>query len=114
MLAGVFFGAGYLLVFLALSNYITDAYKQNAASAQAAVGAARSLTGVCLPLATGPMYGNLGVHWASSLLGFIALAMAVIPFVFIRYGVWIREHSRFCKMAIEQEKRTNRQPREEA
>ncbi|KAL4888444.1 MFS general substrate transporter [Aspergillus ambiguus] len=97
MLSGIWFGAGYLLIFLAMINYLTDAYKQNSASAQAAASTVRSVAAVCLPLATDPMYGNLGIHWATSLLGFLALGMAAIPFVFIRYGVWIREHSRFCK-----------------
>lgn len=43
------------------------------------------------------MYTALGIHWAGSLLAFISLGMAVIPFVFIRYGDRIRESSRFCQ-----------------
>ncbi|KAE8152266.1 major facilitator superfamily domain-containing protein [Aspergillus avenaceus] len=97
MIAGLWFGIGYLLIFIAMLNYLTDAYKENSASAQAAASTVRSVTAVCLPLATDPMYSSLGIHWASSLLGFIALGMAVIPFVFIRYGEWIREKSRFCR-----------------
>lgn len=46
----------------------------------------RSIGAVLLPLSADSMYGNLGVHWAPSLLGFIALAMGVIPFIFIKFG----------------------------
>lgn len=86
-------------------NYLTDAYKQHSASAQAAASTIRSIAAACLPLASGPMYGNLGIHWASSLLGFIALLMAIIPFVFIKYGDWIRRNSPFCRRSMEEETR---------
>lgn len=33
------------------------------------------------------VHGDLGIHWATSLLGFLVLGMAVKSFVFIRYGV---------------------------
>ncbi|KAI9924919.1 hypothetical protein MW887_006322 [Aspergillus wentii] len=78
-------------------NYLTDAYKQNSASAQAAASTIRSITAVCLPLATRPMYNALGIPWASSLLGFCALGMAVIPFIFMKYGYWLRKKSAYCQ-----------------
>lgn len=67
-------------------NYLTDAYKQNSASAQAAASTIRSIMAFCLPLAANPMYSNLGIHWASTLLGFIALCMAVIPLILSDMG----------------------------
>jgi hypothetical protein len=48
---------------------------------------------VVLPFATTPMYTKLGIHWASSLLGFFAFALAWIPFAFIKHGRLIREKS---------------------
>ncbi|KAL5360215.1 major facilitator superfamily domain-containing protein [Aspergillus floccosus] len=99
MVAGFWFGVGYLLIFIAMLNYLTDAYKQNSASAQAAASTIRSITAVCLPLATKPMYTKLGIHWATSLLGFVALGMAFIPLWFIRYGAWLRKHSQFCSQS---------------
>ncbi|KAB8069766.1 MFS general substrate transporter [Aspergillus leporis] len=101
MMSGVFFGFGYLLIFIALLNYLTDAYKQYSASASAAASTLRSIFAVCLPLATTPMYTRLGIDWASSLLGFISIAMAVIPFVFIKYGAWIRSSSKFAQRAAQ-------------
>jgi len=42
------------------------------------------------------MFHRLGVNWASSLLGFVALVMVPIPVVFIMYGAKIREKSKFA------------------
>ena len=57
----------------------------------------RSIFGAVLPLAAKPMYQRLGISWASSLLGFLSLAMSIIPFAFIKYGGKIRANSRFCQ-----------------
>ncbi|KAJ5202206.1 MFS general substrate transporter, partial [Penicillium cf. viridicatum] len=91
MMAGIFFGCGYLLVFTAMLNYLTDAYKEFSASAQAAASATRAIMAVVLPFAAIPMYTNLGIHWASSLLGFLVFVLAWIPFAFIKYGSFIRQ-----------------------
>lgn len=39
----------------------------------------------------------MGVAWACSLLGFLSLAMCIIPFAFFRFGDSIRERSSFCQ-----------------
>ena len=41
------------------------------------------------------MYESLGVGWGTSVLGFIAVAMIPIPFVFILYGERIRNTNLF-------------------
>ncbi|KAI9051392.1 hypothetical protein LZ554_004439 [Drepanopeziza brunnea f. sp. 'monogermtubi'] len=96
MLAGIPFGIGYVLIFMALLNYLTDAYEIFAASAMAAASCARSLASTVLPFATAPMYARLGIGWASSLLGFLSLGMCVVPFIFLWKGDRIRARSRFC------------------
>ncbi|KAJ3543090.1 hypothetical protein NM208_g3756 [Fusarium decemcellulare] len=96
-MSGLLFGAGYLVVFMALLNYITDAYRQFSASAQAAASTTRSITAVCLPLAAPRMYEQLGIQWACSLLAFITLVLAFIPLAFIRYGETLRRRSPFCQ-----------------
>ncbi|KAI9842675.1 MAG: hypothetical protein M1837_006960 [Sclerophora amabilis] len=106
MLAGLPFGIGFLLIFIALLNYLTDAYETFAASAMAATSCCRSIFGALLPFAVKPMYGKLGVPWASSLLGFLSLGMVIIPFAFIRYGDRIRAHSEFCRY-LKQQKETH-------
>jgi hypothetical protein len=39
-----------------------------------------------MPLVARPMYRALGIGWATSLLGFVALALAGIPVLFIIHG----------------------------
>lgn len=95
-LAGVPFGMGFILIFMALLNYLTDAYEIFAASALAATSCCRSVAGAVLPFAATPMYSRLGVAWATSLLGFLSLGMCVIPFMFLWKGDVIREKSMFC------------------
>ncbi|KAE8441193.1 hypothetical protein EG329_005793 [Mollisiaceae sp. DMI_Dod_QoI] len=97
MLAGIPFGMGFVLIFMALLNYLTDAYEIFAASAMAAASCSRSLAGAVLPFAATPMYDRLGVAWASSLLGFLSMGMCIIPFVFLWKGDQIRAGSKFCK-----------------
>ncbi|KAL9049170.1 MAG: hypothetical protein Q9206_005656 [Seirophora lacunosa] len=104
ILSGIPFGIGFMLIFMALLNYVTDAYEIFAASAMAATSACRSIFGAVLPIAGTPMYKTLGIAWASSLLAFLSLGMCIIPFAFIKYGDRIRAKSKFCQ-ALREKKR---------
>lgn len=97
MLAGVPFGMGLEFVFISMLNYLADAYDIFAASALASSVFSRSIFAVLLPLAASPMFERLGIPWACSLLGFLILAMAIVPFVFLRYCTWLRMHSPYCQ-----------------
>ena len=44
------------------------------------------------------MYQGLGIHWASSIPGFLALICVPFPFLFYKYGESIRLK---CKYAVE-------------
>jgi hypothetical protein len=62
---------------------------------------AENLTGMPTTLAAFPLFGNqmydkLGYQWASSLLGFLTLAMLPFPYLFFRYGKKTRGNSRFA------------------
>ncbi|KAL1304265.1 hypothetical protein AAFC00_000676 [Neodothiora populina] len=96
--AGVPFGFGMVFVFLSITNYLVDAYTIYAASALAANSVLRSLFGAAFPLFTKQMYAKLGLHWASSIPAFLALACIPFPFLFYHYGARIR---RKCKYAAE-------------
>lgn len=50
----------------------------------------RSLLGAVFPLFTTYMYRDLGIHWASSVPAFLALACVPFPFLFYKYGEQIR------------------------
>jgi hypothetical protein len=110
VLSGVTFGIGYLCLFMALLNYLVDAYEIFAASAMAAASFSRSSFGAVLPFAAKPMYRALGVAWASSLLGFFSVALCVIPFVFIKWGDNMRKKSKFCQY-LAQKKRDEAEAR---
>jgi hypothetical protein len=109
MLAGIPFGIGFMLIFMALLNYLTDAYEIFAASALAATSCCRSIFGALLPLAASPMYDTLGIAWASTLLSCLSLAMSVVPFAFIRYGDRIRANSKFCQELLERKEATEKE-----
>ncbi|KAG2120750.1 MFS general substrate transporter [Suillus discolor] len=96
MLSGALLGWSICLIFLALINYIIDAYLAVAASALAIVTVVRSLFGAGFPLFATQMYDRLGPEWASTLLGFIALIMMPIPFVLSRYGATLRLKSKYA------------------
>lgn len=102
MLSGIPFGSGYLLIFMAMLNYLSDAYETFSSSAQSAASCCRSTFAVLLPISTTPMFSRLGVSWSCSMLGFFSLAMSLIPFAFIRYGEHIRRNSKFCQYLREQ------------
>jgi hypothetical protein len=74
-------------------QYLIDAYTQYAASTIAANTVFRSIVGGLLPLAGLRMYSALSLGWGNTLLGFIALAMVPVPFVFYFFGERIRKRS---------------------
>lgn len=95
VLAGIPIGMGILVIFMQGLNYIIDVYMMFANSAIAANTLIRSSLGGAFPLFAVQMYHKLGVNWASSLLGFIAVAMIPIPIVFYIYGKKIRAMSKY-------------------
>lgn len=94
--AGVPFGFGMVLVFLSIMNYLIDAYTIFAASVLAANSVLRSCFGAAFPLFTTYMYEDLGIHWASSVPAFLALACVPFPFLFYKYGPAIRGKCKFA------------------
>ncbi|CBF80125.1 uncharacterized protein ANIA_07796 [Aspergillus nidulans FGSC A4] len=99
IIASSFFGAGLYIVILSILNYVVDGYQTYSASALAGVILVRNIVGAGFPLFATQMYERLGYEWASSLLGFIAILLVPIPFVFFYKGEvirlrspWAREH----------------------
>ncbi|PHH59265.1 hypothetical protein CDD81_3522 [Ophiocordyceps australis] len=96
-LAGVFLAASMLFIFVGFLNYLVDSYLQFAASAIAANTIARSACGAAAPLFTNQMFKALGIGGGGSLIAGVATLLAVIPFMFYKYGPAIRRRSRFAK-----------------
>ncbi|KAL4778176.1 major facilitator superfamily domain-containing protein [Aspergillus varians] len=94
--SGILVGFGLTSIFMQGFNYILDSYLSFAASAFAANTMMRSLVGACFPLFTRQMFNNLGIQWAGTLLGCIAVVMIPIPVLFLIYGPRLRSMSRLA------------------
>ncbi|OJD31440.1 mfs general substrate transporter [Diplodia corticola] len=90
------FGIGVICVYSGVFTFLVDCYPLYAASALAANSFARSSFAAAFPLFGVQMYNRLGYQWATSLLAFLALAMAPFPYFFYRYGKRLRGRSRFA------------------
>ena len=74
-------GFGQLTVICAVTDYVEDLYAPSdyGASAISALAAVENTFAGLLPLASSKMYTELGFHWASTLLGLIALFISCAP-----------------------------------
>lgn len=88
-------GFGIMVVTQCAGAYLTDSYGIWAGSAIAAVSCVENLCSAFLPLAAMAMYTNLGFHWASTLIGFILLALSFAPLVLYLKGPAIRRRSKW-------------------
>ncbi|KAK4703621.1 hypothetical protein P7C70_g2595, partial [Phenoliferia sp. Uapishka_3] len=85
---------GLYTVYLATYNYLSDVYDQYSSSAQAAQSLLRGVLGACFPFFGIIMYDKLTFQWASTLVGFVALGFATIPWLMFRYGPTLRARSK--------------------
>jgi len=86
-------GFGLLLIFMPANTYLVEVFTVHAASAMAANTVLRSIAAALIPLSSQRMYAVMGYGWGNSLLGFVALALVPIPFIFFKYGERIRKRS---------------------
>ncbi|KAI9668781.1 MAG: hypothetical protein M1831_000850 [Alyxoria varia] len=86
VLASAVISIGCITSFWQGMNYIIDCYGFYSNSAIAVNTFIRSIAGAGFPLFAPAMYHNLGVDWATSVLGFLTLAFAPMPVLFYIYG----------------------------
>ena len=96
LVASVFFGYGVLCVFITSYQYIIDSYEIYAASALASVTLLRYLVAGGMVVVGISFYENLGVHYTLTILGCISALLVPVPYVFFKYGPWIRSKSKFA------------------
>ncbi|KHN98939.1 Major facilitator superfamily domain, general substrate transporter [Metarhizium album ARSEF 1941] len=104
-IAGSLLSTFMLLIFVAYLNYLVDVYLVYAASAIAANTIARSACGAAAPLFTRQMFHALGVGGGGSLVAGVATLLAVVPFIFYKYGRPIRLRSKFAPTNAKEENR---------
>jgi hypothetical protein len=102
-----------VVIFQGINNYLVDSYLIYSASVLAGTAIIRSIFATVFPLFTGKMYENLGIHWASSIPAFLALACAPFPFLLYKYGPYIRAKCKYSAEAqalMKQLQSSSRQP----
>ncbi|KAH8653888.1 major facilitator superfamily domain-containing protein [Xylariales sp. PMI_506] len=88
----MFIGLGTVIITAAGQIYMMDMFgPQGAASALAAISLVRNGSGAFLALAAEPLYKKIGLGWGQSVLAFITLAFTPVPFLFYKYGGWLRQ-----------------------
>lgn len=98
VIAEALYSFGNMLVILSGNLYIVDFYGAKfGASAAVANNFTRYAFGFALPLFIVQMYEGLGIGWATSLLGFLQLALTPIPWIFYVYGPWLRARSKYVE-----------------
>ncbi len=96
VVAAVPFAVGNIMVYSSGALYIMNSYcSLHGASALSANSLLRYAFGGAFPLFTVQMFSNLGIGWASSLLGFVSVALVPVPGVLFKYGGRIRAHSQY-------------------
>ncbi|ERF72093.1 hypothetical protein EPUS_09447 [Endocarpon pusillum Z07020] len=96
VVAGIPIGCGIILVFVGGITYIVDVYLLNAASAVAINTFIRSAIAAGFPMFATYMYRGLVVDWATSVLGFVCIALIPFPLIFWYYGKMIRGSSHYA------------------
>lgn len=99
VIAAVPFAVGNIMVYSSGALYIMDSYGSlHGASALSANSLLRYAAGGAFPLFTVQLFSNLGIGWASSLLGFVSVALVPVPWVLYKYGHRIRAHSQYISI----------------
>ncbi|KAF2639736.1 MFS general substrate transporter [Massarina eburnea CBS 473.64] len=90
-------GLGFFAVFQSALGYLVDTYVSLAASVIAANMFMRSMLAGAFPLFATALFTKLGIDWGMSLLGFFAVAMLPIPYVFFIFGKRLRAMGKHSK-----------------
>lgn len=106
VIASALWGWSFYTLILMTYTYVEDSFGIYSASALAAVGLARNLTGAGFPLFGEQFYSTLGFQYASLLLACLALVLMPIPFILARWGFKLRQRSPWAREMMEHEGQT--------
>lgn len=87
---------GTLCIFITSYQYIIDSYETYAASGLASITLIRYVASGGMVVVGIPFYENLGVAYTLTILGCIGAVLAPVPYVFYKYGWWIRSKSKYA------------------
>ncbi|KAE9377322.1 MFS general substrate transporter [Stipitochalara longipes BDJ] len=94
LIGSVPFGFALLCIFISTYAYIMQTFAQYAASALVFVTFVRYICGGAMVVVAIPMFENLGVHHAMTILGAVSCLFVPVPFVLYFWGAKIRAKSR--------------------
>lgn len=100
MLSEIFFVLCDFNLWESVFSYLAMSYPKYVASVFAGNGVMRAGFACAFPLFGQAMYDNLAIKgypvaWGSSLLGFVSIATAFLPFFLYKYGPYLRSKSSF-------------------
>lgn len=100
VISEIFFVLGTFNLFQATFAYLSISYPKYVASVFAGNGLCRAAFACAFPLFGQAMYNNLAIDgypvgWGSSIVGFITIGLATIPFILYKYGPALRAKSSF-------------------
>lgn len=87
-------GFAVFVINIPVITYLIDTFGIYSASAISAFTMYRNAVCTVLPLAAPPLYEFIGPGWGNSVLALIALTMAPIPFILLKYGERMRKRSK--------------------
>lgn len=90
-IGGGFIGFALMGIFLGVLTYAVESYLHLAASVLAANAFLRAAFAAAFPLFAKQMFHNMGVQWAGTLLGCIAIVMVPIPVLFRVYATRLEQ-----------------------
>jgi MFS family permease len=91
IIGSTIFSLSMIAFIMPVSTYLIEIFHEYAAAPVGANSFLRSLLGGVLPLIAGRLFGNLGLGWGNTLLAFIALGFAPLPWLFYKNGEKLRE-----------------------
>lgn len=100
---------GIFFIFESIYSFTSDCYGENSSSAIAGQGFLRNTLGAVAPLFASQIFHNVGSQYAGLILALVATMLALIPFVFFKYGSKVRSRSKLAasqKGDEEQKKKT--------
>jgi MFS family permease len=95
ILASVLFGYGYISIYLSTYLYLIDVYESYAASALTINTLVRYIVSGIMVTAVIPICRSIGASWTLTWLACVALAFTPAPYLFYRFGPWIRSKSKY-------------------
>ncbi|QIW96577.1 hypothetical protein AMS68_002095 [Peltaster fructicola] len=102
ILASALWGWSFFTLILMTYMYTEDSYGEYSSSALAGLGFVRNAAGAGFPLFGRQMFDGLGYQWAATILAFLAVVLAPIPFVLADFGKRLRKRSPYASEQFEE------------